>query len=115
MSGMTQPDPPANEKSTASVQVTGKAESGPTPPFGVFDSSGRLRLYPYSGASLPGAAMTAPELPVVCYIADDGSLAMQPAPEQGEEIEALKIYDRIERELAVEEARADRLLRLYNV
>jgi hypothetical protein len=39
----------------------------------------------------------------------------RPQYEPDEQREAAEIYDRIDRELAVEEARTDRLLRLYNL
>ena len=43
---------------------------------------------------------------------DDGMLSQS---EKQDEIEATEIWDRIDRELVVEEARVDRLLRLYNL
>lgn len=43
---------------------------------------------------------------------DDGMLSQS---EKQDEIEAAEIWDRIDRELVVEEARVDRLLRLYNL
>jgi hypothetical protein len=63
---------------------------------------------------LPSLQKRSPQAAEIWRYLIASSLA-QDGEDAGEEKEAAEIYDRIDRELAVEEARADRLLRLYNL